>query len=759
MDQLYILHLLIYPYFKIGSTRNFEKRVTNYITGCPHFDNKSHKIWVYNITKSDYNCYQLDYIINKLSSLYSIPFTKFDDTGGTEFYHVDNHLKLNGLLTKLNIEFKCKQIDVDELRNKVKIYSKKESRDCEDEDEIMLQSVTDFQLTEIENKLNLKKTFALKDYQIDFRNAFNNFKSRVNHIITSPTGTGKTVVFTSILCDDIIKNKKHIIIVTKRKEILRQMPIRIADYIRLFRQNNIIKKISYTLNDLLVSCSTNDFNENYEIPQIFIVNWDKFTSSNKTNYKDIKWSKLSLMIIDESHWVGSDGIYEMMSWIKTNTKLNYLGFSATPIRFNRFNQSKTLEIFGNGSDFNVLAEYSYYSALTSKAICPIKYTPINISYTDLIDANLEDDNIDDVDNDKNATYKILSPDAYDKVWKQIDKNIIAKLHFKKGILWFRSRIDMLSFYNKMKDKIVGYRLFPTMSIKANENKQMKKLIKDSALTESDFSSAIDIFPSRDTKTILLSVLRATEGFDDDKAEFGIRMYHSTIIDPLNESQRMGRFNRWYKGNPDEVKKFGYYGSLEISDNKEEIKKSLIQRFRSWITFAKTYGKDYKFGEIKPKEEKEEEIKKIVEMYIDKDLLEMHEIDIQKDIINSMKTMEFDKYKIKNALKLYNSKNDKINTKSAYDSWALIYDFPLSEELEEKGFNDFKWLFDIKDNDYLSWRDLKKLCKEYQNKYGDVVIRDLYSKIENDYEKIPPISMLKQLYKDYNSLKDLFTMNL
>lgn len=109
---------------------------------------------------------------------------------------------------------------------------------------------------------------------------------------------------------------------------------------------------------------------------------------------------------------------------------------------------------------------------------------------------LENINVDD--NDKNATYKILSPDAYAKVWKQIDKNIISKLHLKKNVLWFRSRIDMLSFYNIMKDKIIGY----------------------------------------------------------------------------------------------------------------------------------------KFGEIKPKEEKDKEVIKIVEMY---------EIDIQKDIINSMKTMEFDKY--------------------------------------------------------------------------------------------------------------------
>jgi hypothetical protein len=53
---------------------------------------------------------------------------------------------------------------------------------------------------------------------------------------------------------------------------------------------------------------------------------------------------------------------------------------------------------------------------------------------------------------------------------------------------------------------------------------------------------------------------------------------------------MGRFNRWHNNKPDGLKKIGYYGSLEISDNKEEIRNSLIQRFKSWITFARSYDK-------------------------------------------------------------------------------------------------------------------------------------------------------------------------
>ncbi len=756
-NQLYILHLLIYPYLKIGSTSNFEKRVSNYITSCPHFDNTSHKIWLFNIIKSKYNCYQLDFIINKLSSLYSYPYKKFNGSGGTEFYCVETYEKLCDFLTKLDIKFKCTSIDVDDLRSKVKIYTKKESRECEDEDEVMLQSITDLELTEIEKKLNLKITFTLKDYQIIFRNAVKNFTSRLNHIIVSPTGTGKTVAFTSIVCDDIIKNKKHIIIVSKRKEILRQMPERIANYIRLFIKNNIVPKTKCGITNLLDDCSTNDFNEKYERLQIFIVNWDKFTSSSKTDYKKINWNNFSLMIIDESHWVGSNVIHEMMTWIKQNTKLNYLGFSATPIRFNRFNQVKTLEVFGDGSEYNILSEYSYYSALTNKAICPIKYTPIEISYTDLIEDVGDDDN--EENNDK-IPYKILSPDAYDKVWKQINKNIISKLHFKRGILWFRSRLDMLNFYNEMKDKIIGFKLFPTMSINSKENKEMTKLIKASGLKETDFSSAIDNFLNHDTKTILLSVLRATEGFDDDRVEFGIRMYHSETIDPLNESQRMGRFNRWYKNDPNEVKKCGYFGSLEISDNKEELRKSLIQRFRSWITFAKTYGKSYEFDGMKKQKDEDEENKKLIELYIDKDLLKLYEIDIQKDIIDAYKTLEFDKYKIKNALKLYNSKQEtKINTKSLYDSWALIYGYPISDELEEKGFSDYTWLFDMKTKDYLSWNELKKLCKDYQGEYNELMPNKIYEIMLKEKNYLPPVSMLNQIYKEYQSMRNLFSLSL
>jgi superfamily II DNA or RNA helicase len=762
MNQLYILWQLIFPYLKIGSTQNFEKRVSNYITCSPHFDNSSHKIWVFDIIKSNYNCYQLDFIINKLSSMYSYPFKKYDSTGGTEFYHMDEHTKLIDFLSKLNIKFTFKQIDVNELRNKVKQYSKKESIECELEDDEMLHSITDLQLGEIENILKLGDGFSLKPYQIIIRNKVNECIQRLNHIIVSPTGTGKTVIFNTIICDDIYKNKKHVIIVTKKKEILYQIPKRTENYIRLFYKNKIIKKIKCSINNLLDACSTQDFNEEIEEPCIFIVNWDKFTSSNKTDYKMINWKKFSLMIIDESHWCGSNEIHKMMTWIKANTDLNYLGFSATPIRFNQENQAKTLEVFGTGNEYNIMAEYSYYSALINKDICPIKYIPIEISISDLIEGKIEDEG-DAEDNEitnKNTPCKILSPDAYNKVWGKIKKNIISKTHFKKGIFWFRTRSEMLTYYIKMNNKMGEFKLYSTMSIKSKEIGLMKQLIKDSGLTIGDFSLAIDNFLSENNNCILLSVMRATEGFDDDKAEFGIRMYYSNTIDPLNESQRMGRFNRWYKNSPNEVKKCGYFGSLELADNKEDIKKSLIQRFRSWFAFAKSYGSNCVYGLVKSEKDKKKEMKELIEMYTDAEVLSMYEIDIEKDIISMMKTMEFDKFKIKHALKLSNSKqSEQINTRSAYDSWALDNNYPLCDELEEKGFNDFKWLFNMKAGDYLTWKDLKKLCIKYQNKYPEMLASKLYCKMVDENDDICPVSMLNQMYKDYNSMKDLFSISM
>ena len=100
-NQIYILHQLILKNFKLCSTCDFNKRIGSYITSSDNFDNSTYKIILYTIIKSKYSCYQLDWIIQQLSTKYYYPFEKFTGSGDTEFYKLDDFLKLSAFLINL----------------------------------------------------------------------------------------------------------------------------------------------------------------------------------------------------------------------------------------------------------------------------------------------------------------------------------------------------------------------------------------------------------------------------------------------------------------------------------------------------------------------------------------------------------------------------------------------------------------------------------------------------------------------------------
>lgn len=106
-NQIYIIYEKTRYNFKIGSTCNFYNRVGGYITCCDYFDNYTHFIELYDIIKSKYSCYQLDWICQQLSTKYSYPFVKFNGTGGKEFYKLDKFFNAIGveLKKKYNYQF------------------------------------------------------------------------------------------------------------------------------------------------------------------------------------------------------------------------------------------------------------------------------------------------------------------------------------------------------------------------------------------------------------------------------------------------------------------------------------------------------------------------------------------------------------------------------------------------------------------------------------------------------------------------------
>lgn len=768
MNQIYLLHEKTRSNFKIGSTCNFSNRIGGYITCCDYFDSTTHYIELYDIIESKYNCYQLDWVVQQLCSKYSYPYTKCFGTGGKEFYKVDDWNKLGVFFNSLNIKYTRKEINIDNFKKQNNItpidYANAEIVDSTN---FNSHSVCVDELNLIIRNLNLNTKFELKKFQADIRQIFNSFSTRLSHLVISPTGTGKTIIFTLLACDNIIKHKKDIMVVTKKKEILKQLPLRIENYIKLFVKSNLVSNFNYQIIDCVGDCDTDKLNSKSTCSHIYIVNWDKLTSSSKTDYRKIKWNKFGLILIDESHWVGANGIYDVMAHIKEKTNVDYLGFSATPIRCSNTNQSRILDIFGNKKDYSILYEYSYYQALTNKDICPIKYQVINIETTDLVNDDEDDGDDGNEDKDENLTqsqYKILSQDAYLKVWKQINKNIISKTNFKKGIFWFKSRKDLLKYYIFAKTNIKDFTFIPTFSTSTADNKIILDLIKKADLSDYDFPNAISNFLAIKSNCVLLSVFRFTEGSDDDRLEFGVKLfYSSSLTDPLNESQKMGRFCRWFENNPCGVKKFGYYASLEIVDNQEEIRKSLINRFKSWISFVRAHSNSTVSSNIiKPKEQIEKEIREIIDLYVDIDTISTFQIDIERDIIQAYSNRTSDITKITNALRVENSKRnegDKIDTKSKYDNWASKYDFPTSDELIESGFNDFTKLFGLDLDKYLSWGELKKLSKKYQNKYPSKRPIELYLMMKNENKNVPEREMLNNIYDEFKSLKCLINENI
>ena len=63
------------------------------------------------------------------------------------------------------------------------------------------------------------------------------------------------------------------------------------------------------------------------------------------------------------------------------------------------------------------------------------------------------------------------------------------------------------------------------------------------------------------------------------------------------------------------------------------------------------------------------------------------------------------------------------------------------------------------DDYLSWIELKKLCKQYQLDNPTLSPAKIYNLMVKDNIKVPDISMLNQLFKEYNSLRNLFSISL
>lgn len=243
-DNLGVIYVILKKYknetIKIGSTKNFLKRMCNYITPECDFDNNSHKIWMFIIKNFKYDCYIIDKIIKYCSKKYSIPYKYYNGSGGNEHYEfnddISNIINFFNIIGIEIIEKKNYEVDVDELREEIikknyedigSYYDKEEKIKKNTKiDDIIKQSLENIIVPqEYENIL-----VQLRDYQLDVMEKLKEIYNENDKFkLIWSCGLGKTLF--SIYISKVFNHKKIIIGVPSLylqkqfyKEIIRIFP-------------------------------------------------------------------------------------------------------------------------------------------------------------------------------------------------------------------------------------------------------------------------------------------------------------------------------------------------------------------------------------------------------------------------------------------------------------------------------------------------------------------------------------------------------
>lgn len=182
-------------------------------------------------------------------------------------------------------------------------------------------------------------TIKLRTYQQEAIEAIIN--TDVNGIIKLPTGSGKTVIFTELIHQNL--NKKFLIL-TDRKILINQI-------------KNYLKTNNYEL-------ITRQKIQNFDVKQLKLFLFD-----------------FNFILIDEAHGVNYEqgGYNYVASNTPTHTKI--IGFTATPFRLKG---SSTEVIYGKNKIFKkIIYEKSYNQLVDTGYLSPIKYIVNKDNYDSL----------------------------------------------------------------------------------------------------------------------------------------------------------------------------------------------------------------------------------------------------------------------------------------------------------------------------------------------------------------------------------------
>ena len=245
------------------------------------------------------------------------------------------------------------------------------------------------------------------------------WKSGIHHQIM---GSGKSFIMLNIIHKHWVKNQKPCVylLTTDRIEIFVSLFIRNQkEKFASWKSNGIIDMGEYIFVENLINKRFDlSLTQIQSKPIIWVCN-NAFLKAG-TKYKQIDYSTLGLVLVDEAHSVSGKMNYKMLQYIKSQG-CEIIGFSATPLRPIKHAGTQLVNIYGQDGKLNIISNYNMIDGLADGRVLPLSHT--------LID----------------------KADWLDVIKKYYIEN--QELPYSKGVLWVK-RIDLLNEYYKEISKLV-----------------------------------------------------------------------------------------------------------------------------------------------------------------------------------------------------------------------------------------------------------------------------------------------------------------
>ena len=305
-------------------------------------------------------------------------------------------------------------------------------------------------------------------------------------------GAGKSCLI-MVIINELFKAYKGapklFIILCKRKEILEQMIL--TDVAKKeWKRKKIINLDNFDIIDYVTNKpKQTEFDTSLKLsrPTIMVVNTDFFRS--RASSYNITQKNTHVIIMDECHDVSGTNIYDKLADIKYNSKINIIGFSATPLRAKA--EEKLVNIFSNtfnrektNKKLNVIYTYNLIDAIKDDVVLPFKFKYIQVQKSS-----------------NNAIGKINKD-----IVKKIITNMLPELPYKKIIAWTNTIEHMVEFYKFFEKE------FPQLTVYCSSSKDKYY---------SKLRTNVEEFKTLTGKAILICVNRHREGSDIPVLDCGI----------------------------------------------------------------------------------------------------------------------------------------------------------------------------------------------------------------------------------------------